>query len=165
MQEHDLIQHKPAYRANTQAIEAGEDGFHIVGRVEFPFDDIDAALGVVEAAAPDSRQEAAHVLRELVTWCFQTHARHGLRTATVRFTAITAGLRPDILSDRTLEDLAVEVGCTKANLSKACLKFADAFGVKFARSRSRTARSHMARAATGHAPTNIRKKQAQCGKA
>jgi hypothetical protein len=123
----------------------------------FPYDDIDEALGFIHQSPPTARQEAAELFRQLATWCFR--GNKPLRVATAKFAAIAGGLRPDLLGDRTLEEIAIELGCTKQNLSHQSSKFTEAFGIRFARCRSKEARAHMARARIGGPNRNIQHQQ------
>jgi hypothetical protein len=116
----------------------------VVQTTHFDFDEVDRALGLVEIAPIEARQQAAELVRELFVWCFKSNKRHApLRTASARFAVIAAGLRPDLLSDDSQTELAQRLGMTKAALSKASVRFQDAFGIKFSRSRSLSARASM----------------------
>jgi len=117
-----------------------------VATTDFDFDGVDEALGFIHQAPPPARREAAELLRRLATWCF---TGHGLRPAMVKLVAIFGGLRPDLLQDRSGQDLARELGVSKAAISKQTVRFEDAFQMKFARGRSKEARRNMAAARIG----------------
>jgi len=110
---------------------------------DFNYDEIDRALGLVEAAPPDAREQAGELVRQIFAYCFKGKRGLNLRTATAKFVVIAAGLRPDVLGDESQTELAANLGLTKAALSKANVKFQDAFGFKFQRSRSADARAKM----------------------
>jgi hypothetical protein len=107
---------------------------------DFDYDAVDEALRFVEAAPADARAQAGEVIRQVFAYCF---GRGNLTAAAAKFAVIGAGLRPDVLDDATQTDLAQRLGLTKAALSKASVKFQDAFGVKFSRSRSADGRAKM----------------------
>jgi hypothetical protein len=109
--------------------------------VDFDFEAVDEALGFVRKARPTARQEAGELFRELANWCFG--GKRSVRGALVKFVAICAGLRPELLDDRNGKDLAKEIGCTKQALSHQAVRFENAFQIKFARARSVEARRHM----------------------
>jgi hypothetical protein len=123
--------------------------------VDFDFEAVDEALGFVRKAPPTAREQAAELFRQLATWCFR--GNRPLRTATMKFAVIVGGLRADLLGDRTMGEIATELGCTKQNMAHQSAKFQDAFGIKFARSRSKEAREHMRRARLGGPARNTGK--------
>ena len=114
---------------------------------DFPYEDVDTALGLIKAASPDARQEAAEVLHRVFQWCYPQNGKTSLRTAAARLAILVSGLRPDTL-DKSLEQMAHELGRTKAALSKTNVKTEQFFGIHFARSRSAAARAAMAAART-----------------
>ena len=114
--------------------------------VDFNFDDVDEALGYIHHSPPSAREQAAELFRNLATWCFRGQQ---LRPGLVKLIAVISGLRPDLLDNRTEPDLARELGVTKQALSRQSLKFQDAWRIKFARSRSKEGREHMAAARRG----------------
>ena len=113
----------------------------VVQTVDFNFDDVDIALGLVEAATPDAKQEAAELFGRIMAWTFRPPVN--LRIATARWATICAGIRPDVLNDRTLAELGHEIGLTKQDMSKHGRSFQDVFGFKFSRSRSEQACAKM----------------------
>jgi hypothetical protein len=117
--------------------------------VDFPFSDIDEALGYIHHTPPSGRAMAGELLRQLLIWCCGSNGTRSLRSATTRFVAVVSGLRPEILLDRTGRDLACELGISRQALSHQAVKFEDAFGIKFARCRSKEARQRMAAARRG----------------
>src|SRR5690606_11070086 len=110
--------------------------------VHFDFEAIDQALGTIENASADARTEAAELLSALLVWVFPPGIK--VRGALVRFAAMTAGLRPDLM-EGTYQSLASECHCSKQAVSKAAMRFQGAFNFKFGRSRSLAARNNMAR--------------------
>jgi hypothetical protein len=113
----------------------------------FDFDDVDRALGLIESTPADARAEAAELVAQLMIWIWGSGA---VKTALVRMTAMTAGLRPGLLQDKTYKALGQELGVSKQTLSKTALRFSAAFDTKLARSRSDIGRRHMAEAAMGN---------------
>jgi hypothetical protein len=134
--------HAPTVEQDHVAFADGE----LTQSTDFDYAEVDRALGLVEAAPPDARQQAGELVRQIFTYCFQSKRKLNLRTAAAKLAVIGAGLRPDALADESQTELAASLGLTKAALSKASVKFQDAFGVKFQRSRSSAARAHMAAA-------------------
>jgi hypothetical protein len=136
-------------RESVDVSHVGFDESHhqYVGTTDFPFDEIDQALGFVHESPPAAREQAAELFRTLATWCFS--GSKSLRASMVKFVAIAAGIRPDLLDNRSLRELASELGCTKQNLAHQAVKFSDAWGTKFARSRSKEGRQRMAAARRG----------------
>jgi hypothetical protein len=148
--------HNGHYPAPVPDFHAGwedDDEHKLVPTIEFNFDDVDAALGIIHAAPRDARTQAAELFRQLLIWCFAGNPL--LRTALVKFTTIAAGLRPEILDDRTMTELAMEIGVTKQAMSKQATNFSDAFGIKFGRGRSKESRARMADARRGGPPRNF----------
>jgi len=130
----------------------------LIGSEEFPwetvFSDLDEPLKAIREAPPTARQEAAELFRQLASWCFR--GDKPLRTATMKFAVIIAGIRPDLPGDRTMGEIAIELGCTKQNLAHQAVKFQDAFGIRFARCRSKEAREHMRKARIGGPNRNVK---------
>jgi hypothetical protein len=151
-----------------EAIEISHVGFdadnlenHAVCVTNFDFDAVDEALGFIHQAPPPVREQAAELFRALASWCFR--GNRPLRCGMVKFVAIVAGLRPEILQDRSGQDLSTELGITKQALTHQSLRFADAWGFHFARSRSKEGRERMAAARRGGPNRNLgaNKKKAQ----
>jgi hypothetical protein len=143
----------------TSHVTFDETHHQFVGTENFDFDAVDEALGFIAEAPPSAREQAAELLRRLLTWCF--NHRGSLRSALIRFTAISAGLRPDLLENRSGRELASALGVTKQAFAHASLKFSDAFGIKFARSRSKEDREHMRAARLGGPCRNHGKERAR----
>jgi hypothetical protein len=138
---------------------SGENWAELTQTTDFDYDAVDEALRFVEAAPADARAQAGEVIRQVFAYCF---GRGNLTAAAAKFAVIGAGLRPDVLDDATQTDLANRLGLTKAALSKASVKFQSAFGVKFSRSRSLSARAKMRARRTG-GPDRHRKADGQAG--
>ena len=154
--------HAPTVEQDHVALDHGE----LTQSTDFDFDEVDRALGLVEAAPPDARQQAGELVREIFEFCFKARGKKfsasELKTAAMRFAIVVSGLRPDILNDATHGELAKRLSRTKAAASKASVKFEDKHGFQFARSRSLQAREAMrvARLAQGGVPRNKRAKVA-----
>ena len=143
---------RPSRRiSNSEEDHAGldRDGA-VIQTVDFDYEAVDAALGLVKSASPTARAEAGELVRELISYCFAgKRGRTSLRTAAGRFAVIAGGLRPDLLEDATMTELAAELGLSKAALSKMAVNFSDEYQVKFSRSRSAEARASMRAARLG----------------
>lgn len=148
--------HFPTVEQDHAAFDAPGE---VVQTTEIDFDEIDRALGLVEDAPPDARQQAGELVRQLFAYCFPSHRKLDLRTAAAKFAVIGAGLRPDALDNASQTELARRLGLTKAALSKASVAFQSAFGVQFARSRSNNARAAMRAARLAQGGVNRRKRK------
>jgi hypothetical protein len=137
---------RPDFAPDTDGGFSPEDG--AVPAVEFSFDEIDALLGTIHKTPRDARKQAAELFRQIMAWCFAGNPP--LQTALVKVVSVTAGLRPELLGDRTLEELAKKIGVTKQAMSKSMLTFGDEFNFHFTRGRSQKARENMAAAMTGN---------------
>ena len=131
------------HRPDVEQDHVGFDAAEVVQTTDFDFAEVDRALGLVEETPPDARQQAGELVRQLFAYCFKSKGKVNLKTAAAKFAIIGAGLRPDALNDETQTKLAARLGLTKAAISKASVKFQSAFGIKFRRSRSVSARAKM----------------------
>jgi hypothetical protein len=139
----------------TDHVAFDTDAHGAIQTTEFDFDAVDEALGFVHQSPPEAREQAAELFRNLMAWCFADG--RPLRASMVRFTAICAGLRPDLLDNKTGHELALELNVTKQAMSRQAVRFEDAFGFKFARSRSKESRQRMAAARRGGPNRNLPK--------
>jgi hypothetical protein len=137
----DMNEHH--HRPDVEQDHVGFDAAEVVQTTDFDFAEVDRALGLVEETPPDARQQAGELVRQLFAYCFPSQRKLDLRTAAAKLAVIGAGLRPDALNDASQTELAARLGLTKAALSKASVKFQSAFGIKFSRSRSVSARAKM----------------------
>lgn len=145
---HDVHRNRMAW------ISDGDLG-HFEAVEDFNFDAVDEALGHIITTPDDSRAIAADLLSKLLVWTWSKPSSS--RAALVKFTALSGGLRPDLLENRTYLELAKECGVSKAAISKSAVLFQRAFGIHFARSRTDEARRHMAAKQVGHANYHHRK--------
>lgn len=125
--------------------------------VDFNFDGIDETLGFIKNSPESVRNETGQLASKLFGWCFSSTGRNRLKTAALRFAAIVAGIRPDLLDNCSQGELAKQLGLTKAAFSKTSLKFQSQFDIKFHRSRSIAARSNMADARRGKSGNNCKR--------
>jgi hypothetical protein len=136
----DLTSHK------VQPHEANFDHGELCGITDFDWDAVEQQLHEVKREPMDVRQQAAAVITRIFTWVW---AGRKLRTALVKFTALSAGLRADLV-ERDYRQIGDEVGVTKQSISRAAINAERAFGIHFSRSRSLESRKIMSRAAMGH---------------
>jgi hypothetical protein len=130
------------------AIEVGMGDEHEpIGISDFDFEAVEKSLGEFHAAPVTAQIIAAEVLARIFVLTFE---KRYLRGALLRFTVLMAGIRPDLVNDRTYSAIGLECGVTKQAISKAATKIQDALGIKFARSRSLDARKRMAAKMLGH---------------
>jgi hypothetical protein len=129
-----------------------------VGGVEqisdFNFEDIDIALGAIEDASPNVRADAAVLFATVLGWIWTPGS---IKTAMIKMSALTAGLNPDYLGNKSYEEIATELGATKQAISKAALSFSDKFGVRWFRSRGDEERENMRLSQLGHGPRRGKK--------
>jgi hypothetical protein len=117
-------------RQMPQNIAFSEHDHALVGSVEFPHDEIfDRLDGTPPPAAPPTEM-AGDGLREILAWSWsspsgKTTDIHG---AFVKFLALSATMRPELFDGQTYKELGEQVGCTRANISKAAVRFAEHFG-------------------------------------
>lgn len=143
------------YRADSHersyapsAIEVGMGDEHEpIGISNFDFEAVEKSLGEFHEAPVTAQIIAAEVLARIFALTFE---KRYLRGALMRFTVLMAGIRPDLVNDRTYSAIALECGVTKQAVSKAATKIQDALGIKFARSRSLAGRQRMAAKMLGH---------------
>jgi len=138
---------------HQQSADLDHTGFSQSGQVEstvdFDYDQIrfnGDTREFFDNASNDVRVEAATALGLILEWVWQS----GFESAQRKFAILSAGLRPELLNDESLEQIATRLGCGKAALSKAGLLFQKTFGVKFSRTRSAEARQHMAASMKGN---------------
>ena len=133
----------------TQSDFADDHVAYVNGQLEpyedFPFDEIERReteqlFGFVKDAPEDVRQLAAELWGQTLAWMW---TQAGIKSATIKLVALTAGLRPDLLGDRAYLQLANEMGVTKAAIPAQSIRFQTIFGVKVARSRSEEGRANM----------------------
>jgi hypothetical protein len=119
----------------------------LVEAVDFDFDAVDEALGLIHRTPPQAREQAAELFRALTAWCFKDG--RPLRSAMVKWIAIISGLRPDLLENRSGRELAEELGVSKQALTHQSVRFSDAWQIQFARGRLKESRERMAAARRG----------------
>ena len=100
------------------------------GVVDFPYEEVDR--GNPLAAELEKNETAGDALHDLFLWCWSTPS---FKFSFVRFVAISAVMRPDLLDDLSYEQLAKKLNCTKALISYNAKQFQKEFGVHFRRSR------------------------------
>jgi hypothetical protein len=112
----------------------------LVGTVDFPFeavaDAVDGGLPIIaELQQPEPMRLAGDCLHEILWWVWRNGPKGRARPSAAfrKFLAISATIRPELFDNMSMEPLGKEVGCTKANLSKAALAFTNHFGLQFGR--------------------------------
>lgn len=113
---------------------------------------------IPEQATPsdDPMVLATQVIRRLLDWSWKRGAPKITHAAFTRFAAMTAVLRPDLLEDKTFQEVGEMLGVSKATMSKYACEFSDTFGIQCRRSRSRIGRANMSHSKMGHPPTRCR---------
>lgn len=105
----------------------------LVPVVDFPFAQIDEALGFVKQADADTKTLAAELFGRVMMWVWKKP--NTLKIATARFSVLTAALRPDLLDNRTWEQIGDELRLTKQAICKHARVAQKAFNIKFQRTR------------------------------
>ena len=147
---HSLV---PSDRNHHSAIDEcndadGDTSGNIKKAVFFNHDEIDALLGTVDSAPDDARQMAGEVIREIFIYCFgvQYRRKGGLKLAASKLAVIAAGLQPSLLNGATQEQIAKQLGLTKAAVSWASVRFRDAFNLDTKNGRTEAQREAMRKA-------------------
>lgn len=81
---------------------------------------------------PSAIEIASDGLSELLNWVWQTK---DFKTAFVKFVAMSAVMRPELLDDQSYLQLAKKINCTKSLISHNVKTFEAEFGLHFRRSR------------------------------
>lgn len=126
---------------------------HATQVVEFDHDAIDAGNG---QKATDANADAAVALAKILVWAWS--GRFNVKFALVRFVALTAGLRPDLLRNRPLREIAGDLGVVEARLCRMVGYAQKEFGVKFSRTWSEERRKRWSEQRKGHPKSNHGKK-------
>jgi hypothetical protein len=123
----------------------------VIGTVEFPHDEVFDRLD--GTSPPESTPEhpeamtlAADGLREVLTWAWSspTGKTVDVRASFIKWLAISATMRPELFDSMTYKQLGERAGCTRANLSKAAIRFTERFGgLQFRRQRNASGRAGM----------------------
>jgi hypothetical protein len=81
------------------------------------------------------RECQADALRKFlhVVWGGKQIRHDGPETSIIRLAAITAVIAPDILGNKTLEQISQRLGCKRQNLSKTAKKITESLGLHFRR--------------------------------
>ena len=119
-------------------ISHAEDG-HLEPSEDFDFSKIDADLGWVERGNPDIAirdeviEQASEGLALFLGWVWVTPdgKTRNHNSATLRFLAASATLRPQLFKNRSFNQIAARVGCTRAAISKLSVEFSDNFKLHF----------------------------------
>src|ERR1022692_1150070 len=115
------IQHKPRFNGR----ENGADGV-----VEFDY-------GFVEREMPDSKSLAADALRDIWAWFWE---QPNFKVAFLKFVAVTGVMRPELLDSESYAQIGKKLNCSRSNISRLAIKFQDAHGVHYRRSKRDGAR-------------------------
>jgi len=125
-------------------IENDHIGFEAPGQVvqttDFDMKEVIERLGETELEPEDVRAEAAELLSRLFVFVW---AKPCLKTALIKFSALTYGMRRDLLGGRTQPQLAAEIGACKASLSKSLARCEKTLGIRLRRVGTETGRNNM----------------------
>jgi hypothetical protein len=117
-----------------------------VALADFNWDEVEQQVDEIRDEPRDVRAQAGVVLAKIFSYVWKTP---DLRSALIKFSAICAGLRDDLVG-RLYQDIAAELGVTKQSVCKAAVTAERVLGIHFARSRNADGREAMRRAALGH---------------
>ena len=103
---------------------------------EFDYDAVDRGNPLTaELERSDSAALASQSLLTMLQWVWGTKpAKLESRAAFLKFVAMSAVVRPDILQNKSYEEIADLCGCSKANIALHAKNFQREFGVVFRRS-------------------------------
>lgn len=83
----------------------------------------------------DAVTVASEGLEKLLFWIWENG---NFKSSFIKFVAMSAAMRPELLDDQSYLDLAKKLDCTKALMSYNVCQFQKLFGVHFRRSRTET---------------------------
>jgi len=142
---HTAVQHgEPETPADMNAAWCDHES---VQTEDFDFDLLavdQATRDIFADASRDSRHDAGTLLGIILAWCFGRGL--SMQKAFRKFVVMTAGLRPDLIGDKSLKEIGSELSITRACMSKHGVNFQRAFHLKFSRGRSEEARRNMSAA-------------------
>jgi hypothetical protein len=116
---------------------------------EFDYEQVFRNLdGQCKRAGRDKFHELGELFRQNLNWIFLAPCgrRRTMRTAFIHFTCLAAALHPELFANLSYQKIGLELGVTKACLSKFTVQMQKRFGIQFSRSRSALGRAHMAAA-------------------
>ena len=151
MSTHDLNpSHAPAIYSKHPSFGWSED-HECVGIEGFDYAAVDAALANDDSPSPVAGcyQDASDGLREILTWTCQPKKT---KSKLIRFVALVAALRPELMDDRTYAGIGRELGVSKAGICKAVMLVESHFGFKTTRTRSASGREAMRKARLAQLP-------------
>jgi hypothetical protein len=126
------------------------NGDHTGLTAHFPYAEVFARMDgpsldceLDSAPSADGAEALAHLLRWF--WSAEGDDWHRVKSACVKFVALTASLRPDLTRNMNFRDLGICLGVSRQRLSKASLEFSDLYGIKWGRSWSKTQRDEQRR--------------------
>lgn len=112
--------------------------------VGFDYDEVCRNLDGEEPQSPTgTRAAAADLLNDVFHWCAEAPTA---RAASLRFLALLAGCRPELLASRSYKSLATEFNVTKAAFCKTMMMAESKFQTKFSRTRRLEGREAMRQA-------------------
>jgi len=140
-----------------------EHGAIPIQTVDPDFERIYADLDGTPTPDAQPMELAADGLREILHWIWESKGkRRKFRSALVRLVVLTAVMKPALLDCLSYRELGKRLGgITKQALSHQAINFENAFQIKFARSRSKQSREHMAAARRGGVNHNTGKQKAR----
>ena len=125
------------------------------GTIDFDFDAIDDGLLADELSV---QAQLADAFREILEWIWHDwKLTKKPESAFMRFVAMSAVLRPELVGDLSYEQIGAKFGgLTKQAVSKNAVNFSDRFKIHLRRSRRSESRAIFRQAQLGHPPTHTR---------
>jgi hypothetical protein len=117
--------------------------------VDFDFDEVDQALGFVKHSPVAVREMAAELFQKIMFFVWGGKGVQ-LERSMLKFTAISSAIRPELVGNKTYEEIGQYFGVTKAAVCKIAKKFERAFNFKASRGRSEEHCATFAAAQKGH---------------
>jgi hypothetical protein len=133
--------------SNHEFEESEHRGFeadgHVAQTVDFNMAEVVLAVdGITESEPEDARVQAGELLAKLFCFIWE---RPNLKTALIKFSILSASVRPDLVG-RSQPELASEIGCSKQALSKSIQHCERTLNIRLPRQRLETSRENMAEA-------------------
>lgn len=140
----EIIQHRATHKhpepGFAWAGSATDNQLEPVVGFEYPDDETDRGNPIMaqltEASAKDKAEVAAELLRGFLfyIWHDGSGDHVSMQPAFRKFVVVSAVLRPELLKNKSYEQIGKKLGITKAGVSAIAKRFEKAFGCQFRRS-------------------------------
>lgn len=104
----------------------------LVNSIDFDYDSTDRGNPLTAELERDPAAIAGDGLERLMRWLWQSSDMKG---SFIRFVAMSAAMRPELLDNQSYNDIAKKLNVTRATISSFAVQFQKKFGVHFRRSK------------------------------